>query len=157
MQQIAIGKLTENGVIMNASPILFEEKDAMFMGLLKRTHRNDKITALIDLTKRLKKIDNIKNKKTGYKAFNEKDRILNDIISILSEVDKTTNSHMFKYSDDMDLIRAQYSLIELAFHCLMFAENVRYDFKRDYYEIVSQIMMRNELSLANVALGEDLE
>ena len=39
----------------------------------------------------------------------------------------------------------------------MFAENVRYDFKRDYYEIVSQIMMRNELSLANVALGDDVD
>lgn len=43
-------------------------------------------------------------------------------------------------------------MIELAFHCLMLAENVRYEFKRDYYEILSQIFMRDELKLTNLAL-----
>ena len=43
-------------------------------------------------------------------------------------------------------------MIELGFHCLMFAENVRYEFKRDYYEILSQIFNRDELKLTNVAL-----
>jgi len=44
---------------------------------------------------------------------------------------------MFKYVDDFDLIRGQSAMIEIAFHCLIMAENVRYEFKRDYYEIVS--------------------
>jgi hypothetical protein len=48
-------------------------------------------------------------------------------------------------------------MIELAFHCLVFADNVRYEFKRDYYEILSQIFMRDELKLTNVALGPELE
>lgn len=43
-------------------------------------------------------------------------------------------------------------MIELGFHCLMFAEEVRYEFKRDYYEILSQIFNRDELKLTNVAL-----
>lgn len=47
-------------------------------------------------------------------------------------------------------------MIELAFHCLMFADNVNYEFKRDYYEIISQIFMRDELKLTNVALGPEL-
>lgn len=64
---------------------------------------------------------------------------------------------MFQYSDDFDLIRSQYAMIELAFHCLMFAETVRYEFKRDYYEILSQILMRDELKLTNVALITETE
>ena len=43
-------------------------------------------------------------------------------------------------------------MIDLGFHCLMYAENVRYEFKRDYYEILSQIFNRDELNLTNVAL-----
>lgn len=43
-------------------------------------------------------------------------------------------------------------MIELGFHCLMYADNVRYEFKRDYYEILSQIFNRDELKLNNVAL-----
>ncbi len=50
------------------------------------------------------------------------------------------------------MIRAQQAMIELCFHCLMFAENVRYEFRRDYYEIISQIFNRDELQLTNVAL-----
>jgi hypothetical protein len=48
-------------------------------------------------------------------------------------------------------------MIELAFHCLMFAESVRYEFKRDYYEILSQILMRDELKLTNVALQDEID
>lgn len=47
-------------------------------------------------------------------------------------------------------------MIELGFHCLMYADNVRYEFKRDYYEILSQIFIREELSLTNVALCPEL-
>jgi hypothetical protein len=43
-------------------------------------------------------------------------------------------------------------MIELGFHCLMYADNVRYEFKRDYFEILSQIFNRDELNLTNVAL-----
>ena len=60
---------------------------------------------------------------------------------------------MFKYGDDFDLIRGQSAMIEIAFHCLIMAENVRYEFKRDYYEILSQIFMRDELKLTNLALS----
>lgn len=44
---------------------------------------------------------------------------------------------MFKYTDDFDLMRAQSAMIELAFHCLILVETVRYEFKRDYYEILT--------------------
>lgn len=129
--------MTENGIVMNAAPILLEEKDYGLFGLSRKNLRNDKITQLIDLTKKLKKIDNIKNKKQIYKTYNEKERILNDLISILSDTDNGVKGQMFKYSDDFDLIRGQSAMIELAFHCLMLVENVRYEFKRDYYEILS--------------------
>jgi uncharacterized protein (DUF302 family) len=46
-------------------------------------------------------------------------------------------------------------MIELGFHCLMYADNVRYEFKRDYFEILSQIFNRDELNLTNVALYVD--
>jgi hypothetical protein len=59
---------------------------------------------------------------------------------------------MFFYHDEQDLIRAQKTLIELAFHCLMFAENVKYDQKRFYYDILCLVINRDELRLANVAL-----
>jgi hypothetical protein len=41
---MALGVLTENGIVMNSSPILFEEKDAFFLGFLKKSNRNEKIT-----------------------------------------------------------------------------------------------------------------
>lgn len=65
---------------MNAAPILIEEKDSAFMGLLKKSNKNDRITNLIELTKKLKRIDGFKNKKHVYKTYNEKERILNEII-----------------------------------------------------------------------------
>lgn len=63
---------------------------------------------------------------------------------------------MFKYSDELDLIRGQQALIELGFHCLMFAENVRYEYKRDYYEILTLIFERGELKITNLALSQDI-
>ena len=44
---------------------------------------------------------------------------------------------MFNYSNELDLIRGQEAMIDLGFHCLVFAESVRYEFKRDYYELLS--------------------
>ena len=37
IQQMVLGILSETGIKMNSSPILLNEKDAMSMGLLKRT------------------------------------------------------------------------------------------------------------------------
>jgi hypothetical protein len=62
------------------------------------------------------------------------------------------DGHMFKYSDELDLMRAQYAMIDLAFHSLLFVENARYELKKEYYEIISQIFMRDELRLTNMAL-----
>ena len=63
IQQMALGILTENGIVMNQAPILIEERDGMPLGTLKRKQRNDRITHLIELTKKLKKIDALKSKK----------------------------------------------------------------------------------------------
>jgi hypothetical protein len=48
-------------------------------------------------------------------------------------------------------------MIDLAFHCLTFVENVRYELKKEYYEILSQIFMRDELRLTNLALGQIMD
>ena len=150
-----LGILTESGVVMNAAPILLGDEKG-FMGILKKNNRNEEISQLIDLTKRLKKIDSLKDKKAIYKSYGEKEKVLNDIITILANGDSAMaangNMRMFKYSNELDLIRGQQGMIELGFHCLMYADNVRYEFKRDYYEILSQIFNRDELQLANVAL-----
>ena len=53
------------------------------------------------------------------------------------------------------MIRAQQAMIELGFHCLMYADNVRYEFRRDYYEILSQIFNRDELKLSNDAVRQE--
>ncbi|CDW82182.1 UNKNOWN [Stylonychia lemnae] len=152
IQQMALGILTETGIVMNAAPIIIEDKDLSMMGLTRKKLRNEQISQLIDLTKRLKKIDSFKTKRQIYQTYNDKERILNDMIILLSESDKTVQGHMYKYVDDFDLIRAQQAMIELAFHCLLMAESVRYEFKRDYYEILSQIFMRDELKLTNLSL-----
>jgi hypothetical protein len=48
-------------------------------------------------------------------------------------------------------------MIDLAFHSLTFVESVRYELKKEYYEILSQIFMRDELRLSNLALGNFME
>jgi hypothetical protein len=47
------------------------------------------------------------------------------------------NPRMYQYSNELDLIRAQEAMIDLGFHCLTFVDTIRYEFKRDYYEIIS--------------------
>jgi hypothetical protein len=40
----------------------------------------------------------------------------------------------------------------------MFADVTRYEFRRDYYEMLSQVFLRDELNLNNVALlPEEME
>ena len=82
---------------------------------------------------------------------------MNSIIDLLIEDDRAMDGHMFKYVDELDLMRAQYAMIDLAFHCLTFVESVRYELKKEYYEILSQIFMRDELRLTNLALGQIME
>ena len=158
MQQMTLGVLTENGISMNVSPITgLEDSNMLLAGLIKKGHKqNEKITQLIELTHKLKKLDTINksnNKKLEYSKYNEKIGILNSIIDLLIEEDKAMDGHMFKYSDELDLLRAQYAMIDLAFHCLLFVESVRYELRKEYYEILSQIFMRDELRLSNMALG----
>lgn len=107
-----LGILTENGLVLNSAPILLgdEKEGGGFLGILKKNNRNEKISELIELTKRLKKIDSYKDKKLIYRTFNEKERIINDIIGILADGDQAMaaygNTRMFKYSNELDMIRA---------------------------------------------------
>ena len=104
-----LGILTENGVVMNAAPILLAEEKEGFLGILKKTARNDQITQVIELTKKLKKIDNLKDKKQIYKTYSKKESILNDIITVLAYGDSAMaangNTRMYKYSNELDMIR----------------------------------------------------
>lgn len=63
IQQMALGILTENGIVMNTAPILIEDFNGIVGGLKRKNRMNEKITQLIDLTKRLQKIDQYKTKK----------------------------------------------------------------------------------------------
>jgi hypothetical protein len=89
MQQMQLGILTENGVMMNAAPILIgDDKDGgAILGKLNKTQRNENVTALIELTKKLRKIDSNKDKKNVYKTYSEKEKIINDLITILADGD----------------------------------------------------------------------
>jgi hypothetical protein len=111
---------------------------------------------LIELTKKIRKIDSNKDKKNVYKTYSEKEKIIIDMINILADGDSAQaalgNFRMFNYTNELDLIRGQEAMIDLAYHCLIYADIVRYEFKRDYYEILSQIFFRDELKLTNVAL-----
>ncbi len=81
------------------------------------------------------------------------------MIEILADGDSAMaalgNPRMYQYSNELDLIRAQEALIDLGFHCLTFVDSVRYEFKRDYYEIISQIFNRDELKLTYVSLSRE--
>ena len=54
---MSLGILTENGIVMNSAPILIEDFNGIVGGLKRKNRMNEKITQLIDLTKRLQKID----------------------------------------------------------------------------------------------------
>lgn len=105
-----LGILTDNGVMMNAAPILIsEDKDGAILSKLKKQQRNQNITSLIELTKKLRKIDSNKDKKNVYKTYNDKEKIINDMITILADGDNAQaamgNYRMFNYSNELDLIR----------------------------------------------------
>jgi hypothetical protein len=109
-----LGVLTEHGVLINAAPILIgDDKDNNsnnFFGNLKKGQKHEQITQLIELTKRLRKIDGIKDKKAIFRTYNEKERIVNELIEILAEGDSAMaalgNNRMYQYSNELDLIRA---------------------------------------------------
>ena len=165
IQQMTLGVLTENGISMNVSPIAaYEDGQLKALKGLMKGKQNERITLLIDYTQKLKKLDTAggakqanNNKKVDQGKINEKLAVLNQIIDLLIEDDKAMDGHMFQYSDELDLLRAQYTIIDLAFHCLVFVENARYELKKEYYEILSQVFMRDELRLTNMALNQLME
>lgn len=59
MQQMTIGVLTENGISMNVSPIYSGfDSSQMLSGLMKKgAKNNEKITLMIDMINKLKKLD----------------------------------------------------------------------------------------------------
>jgi hypothetical protein len=106
IQQMQLGVLTEHGVLINTASILLNEdrdleKGAALFGLIKKSQGHSQINQLIELTKKLRRIDNLKDKKAAFKAYNEKDRIINDMIDLLatgdSEMEALGNPRMFKY------------------------------------------------------------
>jgi hypothetical protein len=65
MQQMTLGVLTENGISMNVSPI--DATASGLSGLMKKgTKNNEKITQMIDLISKLKKLDQVSG--TGQKG-----------------------------------------------------------------------------------------
>ena len=124
MQQMTIGVLTENGISMNVSPIFSTGFDSQSVlgGLMKKgsKNNNEKITQLIDMINKLKKLDQGNNsrgstnnpqakllqQKNEYNKYNEKMTLLNTIIDLLIEDDRAMDGHMFKYADEVDLMRA---------------------------------------------------
>jgi len=40
---------------------------------------------------------------------------------------------------------------------LLFVGNIKYELSKEYYEILSQIFMRDELRISNMALGQVME
>jgi hypothetical protein len=58
MQQMTLGVLTENGISMNVSPIDSTVAANGLTGLMKKgSKNNEKITQLIDLVNKIKKLD----------------------------------------------------------------------------------------------------
>eukprot|EP00347_Sterkiella_histriomuscorum_P013888 403362980 len=157
IQQMALGILTENGIVMNQIPILLKQEEGNLLRLLKKGKKNEKICSLIDLTQRLQKIDCLKPKSrsAGYKQTNERERVLAEIQQLFKDKEKHIG-HIFKYFDELDIIRGQQALIDLAFHCLLYAENVKYEFKKDYYDILQTIMNRGEFKLNHLALSKEI-
>ena len=79
--------------------------------------------------------------------------MLKDTQELLSFTESATGKQkVYKYGDELDLIRGQFALISLAFHCLTFADNVKYDQKKAYYQLIQAIFARDELQLGNMAL-----
>lgn len=62
---------------------------------------------------------------------------------------------IFKYNDEIDLIRGQSSLLELGFHCLAFAD-VRFEFRKEYYDILTAILIRDEFKLTNLSMNPSI-
>lgn len=114
LQQMTLGVLTENGISMSVSPISAFENNLMISEHEKKgLKNNEKITNLINLTLKLKKLDTVSGKQANnqkkvdaYNKYNEKLTTLNAIIDLLIEDDKGVEGHMFKYADELDLMRA---------------------------------------------------
>lgn len=79
-QQMTLGVLTENGISMNVSPIAAYDESTLSSLMSKggvgggRGKQNERITALIEYTEKLKKLDAAgkTQKKMDQKQFNER-------------------------------------------------------------------------------------
>lgn len=62
---------------------------------------------------------------------------------------------MFYYESYLDLIGAQQTMIELGFHCLLYAGNVKYEMRHYYYTMLTLLYEREELKLSSIGyLGD---
>ncbi len=46
-------------------------------------------------------------------------------------------------------------MLELGFHCLAFAD-MRFEFRKEYYDILTTILIREEFNLTNLSLNTDI-
>lgn len=75
------------------------------MGIGRKAKLNPKITKLIELTKKLKKLDQIKIKNAPLKLQNEKEKTVKEMLKLLTkDLEKRTLD--LRYTDEADLIRA---------------------------------------------------
>jgi hypothetical protein len=77
-----------------------------------------------------------------------------ELITILQSSDHS-GSKLFFYDSELALIRAQQSMIELGFHCLLFASNIKYEQRHFYYTILTVLFEREELKLNYVGFKEE--
>ena len=116
---------------------------------------NKKINDLVKYQDKLKALDALKGRKAA-KSTSEKELCLSEIVQILQASD-TSIHKVFFYESELALIKAQQSLIELGFHCLMFAPNVKYEQRHYYYTILTLIFLRGELKLQQIGFTDDIE
>eukprot|EP00347_Sterkiella_histriomuscorum_P020965 403335778 len=153
LQQMSIGILSEKGIQMTIAPILTDNETSLFF--FKKSKSNQKIKDLQTMLKKLKDLDQLKGRKL-VKSNQEKEGLLGDIVHLLKHSDQL-NRQMFYYESYLDLIGAQQTMIELGFHCLLYAGNVKYEFRHYYYTLLTLLFDRQELKLSSVGFlgGQD--
>ena len=63
LQEMMIGVITENGILVNSMPNILEEADKTLLGIFKKEDKNENITKLIKMLAVLKTYDSTKNRK----------------------------------------------------------------------------------------------
>ena len=136
--------LTEKGITFMSVPFLLDSKPGG--GFFdKMGQMPSEIKELMTLKNQLVAYDTGKLHKKP--SFQEVSLVLREIIELCKISHKTTFVSLF-YPSETLLIKAQEVFIELAFHCIKFADLVIFDFKGYYYQILSLVFRRAELDLA---------